>query len=186
MKTCLYAFLPAISLALSGQAVLAQSVKVHNNRVSVTDGVNKVEVDTREGNHVRVTDGTNQVEVNTGEGNRVEVKAKAYGAKAKVNTKVSRRPPQEPLSIAGSDEQYDEDCAGRDVDITGSNLKVTLRGECGSVGVNGSDNTVNIDSVARIEVVGTSNQVTWRSGLSERRPQIANTGSDNVIKHRSR
>ena len=190
----------ALVFSFWGPAALAQSATVHGNRVTVTDGTNKVDVDQAQGNRVKVTDGASQVEIDDGQGNRVKVTTGAKQANTstesvnvQVHSNARKHEPQrepardlEPLTIAGNDEHVKEDCAGRDVAISGNNLKVKLRGECAKVEVTGSDNTVDIDTVASIEVVGSANKVTWVTAPRDARPRISKTGSDNEVNRRHR
>ncbi|MBI5543993.1 MAG: DUF3060 domain-containing protein [Deltaproteobacteria bacterium] len=195
----------AIAFSFWGLAALGQSsATVQGNRIKVSDGVNTVDVDLSQGARVTATDGAGQVDVDDGQGNRVKVKAgatqvdtSAGGVSVKTHSHShgnARKPEHqraparalEPLSISGNDEKHDEDCAGRDVDVSGNDLKVTLRGECGRVEVSGNDNVVDLDVAADIEVVGNANKVTWARGPGTAKPKISKAGSDNEVKQRRR
>lgn len=72
-------------------------------------------------------------------------------------------------------------CAGRAVNVTGSNGRVNLLGRCPSVTVTGSGNTVQIEQVGRVVVTGSRNNVTWRKALTGTRPTLLVTGAGNRV-----
>lgn len=72
-------------------------------------------------------------------------------------------------------------CAGRAMNINGSNGRVNLLGRCPSVTVNGSGNTLQIEQVGKITVRGSRNNVTWRKALTGSRPTILTSGTGNRV-----
>ena len=81
------------------------------------------------------------------------------------------------FTVEGSAQTKTVDCAGRNAAITGSSNKLTFTGTCGSVSVNGSNNTIKIAKVGQISVNGSFNKVTWSSGS----PKTSNNGTGNTI-----
>jgi hypothetical protein len=84
--------------------------------------------------------------------------------------------------LEGSGEQSALDCDGGAAQITGTDNQVTLSGGCTLVKVEGSGNVVlaNMASKSAIEVVGTSNKVSWKAP-GEAKPRISSTGVGNSI-----
>jgi hypothetical protein len=66
--------------------------------------------------------------------------------------------------------------------ITGDNNKVQIHGDCSSLKVIGKDNTVAVERVGEIQMVGSSNRVTYVHALNGETPSIANIGQDNEAK----
>ncbi|MCA9567484.1 MAG: DUF3060 domain-containing protein [Myxococcales bacterium] len=76
-------------------------------------------------------------------------------------------PAAAPLVITGAGGAKNASCSpGQAVSVSGSNLAVTLTGDCGKLEVDGSSNAVAVDGVASVHVTGTSNKVTWARNLS--------------------
>jgi hypothetical protein len=71
--------------------------------------------------------------------------------------------------------------ANERVVISGSGNKVTLTGECGKVAVMGSKNIVAIDASAKIAVMGTDNEVTWKRGVGGKGPNVSRMGTNNKV-----
>ncbi len=72
---------------------------------------------------------------------------------------------------------------GQAVTVEGVRLKITLTGDCGAVRVKGSNNVISADGVARINVEGSANRITWSRNLSssERLP-VRTRGARNSVK----
>jgi hypothetical protein len=89
----------------------------------------------------------------------------------------------EPGEIAVNDNMQNHtfDCRGRSVSVGGNYNKVILRGECGSLTVDGTGNDVKLESVGAITTMGNNNNVTWARGLHGQNPRISNPGSNNKI-----
>jgi hypothetical protein len=66
--------------------------------------------------------------------------------------------------------------------IAGDNNKVQIHGDCSSLKVIGKNNTVEVERVGEIQMVGSSNRVTYVHALSGETPSIANIGQDNEAK----
>ncbi len=89
------------------------------------------------------------------------------------------------LAVDGAGRTVAEDCAGRDVTIDGAGHTVDLTGTCGNVEINGAGQTVNLEAVARVEVNGTDNRVTYVRGVKgKKKPKIARSGARNTVKRR--
>ncbi|MBO9661766.1 DUF3060 domain-containing protein [Dokdonella sp.] len=81
--------------------------------------------------------------------------------------------------MTGSDQSFEYDCAGDDVvNLTGSGNRIDLRGDCDTVNVYGSDNTVHAEALGIINVTGVGNQVFWSRGAQ---PRLNQTGSGNRL-----
>lgn len=84
----------------------------------------------------------------------------------------------ENLILDGTSENAMYDCNGREVEIgkdaTASNY--TLKGECKKLTVDGVSNTVNVEKVGEISVLGVSNTVIYGEGLGGKKPKIKKSG----------
>ncbi len=71
--------------------------------------------------------------------------------------------PRSPLTLAGDDQQRLEDCAGRDVTVTGDRSAYVLRGGCKSLTLRGDLLAVQgeLASGAKITVAGRGSIVSW-------------------------
>ncbi|WP_164019994.1 DUF3060 domain-containing protein [Pyxidicoccus trucidator] len=87
------------------------------------------------------------------------------------------------LEIVDSGRKVTLQCGkGGEAEITGSSNTVTLKGECKSVEVSGSDNKVRVEATSRIEVTGSGNTVAWERGPSKgKKPKVSNVGMNNAI-----
>lgn len=87
-----------------------------------------------------------------------------------------------PAKIGGGVSAVTYDCGNRSpIEIVSVDSTVTLNGSCGEVEVNGSANTVNLQTVASINATGTGNHITWQSGPGCGAPRISNPGNSNSI-----
>jgi len=87
-----------------------------------------------------------------------------------------------PAKIGGGVSALIYDCGKQSpIEIVTLDSTITLNGSCGEVEVNGSANTVNLQTVASIRATGTGNHITWQSGPGGAAPRISNPGSSNSI-----
>jgi len=87
------------------------------------------------------------------------------------------------LRIDGNEAERTFACEGRDVTVEGNGLEITLTGDCGVVKAVGNKNDLTIDGVARVEVVGNKNSVTWARNLSEtKKLPVSKMGAGNKVK----
>ena len=72
-------------------------------------------------------------------------------------------PPSGPLALAGNDQHRIEDCAGRDVTVTGDRSDYVLLGACKSLTLRGDLLTVQADlaAAAKVTVMGRGSIVSW-------------------------
>ncbi|MGW2524209.1 DUF3060 domain-containing protein [Streptomyces sp. NPDC001617] len=63
------------------------------------------------------------------------------------------------LKVSGTGVTQTIDCAGRDVVIDGGTNTLVFKGDCGTVTLNGSGNTVGVESVDTMKVKGQANTV---------------------------
>lgn len=85
------------------------------------------------------------------------------------------------VAISQSNLKKTFDCGGQEASIVGSQNEITLTGECSAVIVKGSQNTITIEAVGTIRVVGTMNKVTWQRSTTPKGPKVTRSGLDNVI-----
>lgn len=84
--------------------------------------------------------------------------------------------------IASNNQTLSLDGDGKPRVITGDNNKVQIHGDCSSLKVIGKDNTVEVERVGEIQMIGTSNRVAYVHSLNGETPSIANIGQDNEAK----
>ena len=87
-----------------------------------------------------------------------------------------------PAKIGGGVSALTYDCGNQSpIEIVTLDSTITLNGSCGDVEVNGSANTVNLQTVASIRATGTGNHITWQSGPGGAAPRITNPSGSNSI-----
>jgi hypothetical protein len=87
-----------------------------------------------------------------------------------------------PAKIGGGVSALTYDCGNQSpIEVVSLSSTITLNGSCGEVEVNGSANTVNLQTVAFIKASGTGNHITWQSGPGGTAPRITNPGGSNSI-----
>lgn len=72
-------------------------------------------------------------------------------------------------------------CKGRPVEISGTSNQFELYGDCPSLTIHGSENTVKVERVGRIRIEGTDNQVIWSRALAGAAPKSSTAGTGNKI-----
>jgi hypothetical protein len=89
------------------------------------------------------------------------------------------------LNIILSRQRTTQDCGdGKVVNINGYENDITLTGSCSKVTLNGWGNTIRIEEVAAIEVMGHTNAFTWERGRSVAQPAVQiDSGMDNSVRH---
>jgi hypothetical protein len=85
------------------------------------------------------------------------------------------------VAVSQSNLKKSFDCGGKEATIVGSQNELTLTGECPTLTVKGSQNTISVEAVGTIRVVGTMNKVTWQRSTIDKGPKITRSGLDNVI-----
>lgn len=84
-----------------------------------------------------------------------------------------------PHELTGTGQSFEQECEPGDaVRLTGSNNRLTLRGDCGAIEVNGTGNAVDAESLRAATIVGSDNQVRWSRG---ERPKLSQTGVNNRV-----
>lgn len=76
---------------------------------------------------------------------------------------------------------YTVACEGRDVDVTGAGVTLTLTGECGTVNVIGATNTITVEAVEAVEATGAGNTVRWGRAVGGDTPRVESTGFGNDV-----
>jgi hypothetical protein len=74
-------------------------------------------------------------------------------------------PGQSSLDVSGNNQSINANCGGGTARISGNGNRVTLRGPCSVLDLNGSFNAVAVEMApeGRIRVLGDANRVMWRS-----------------------
>jgi hypothetical protein len=86
------------------------------------------------------------------------------------------------VGISQSNQKKTIACGGQEATVTGSLNDIIFTGECPAVTIKGSENTISIETVGQIRVVGTKNKVTWQHAIGdEKAPRISKSGLGNVI-----
>lgn len=84
-----------------------------------------------------------------------------------------------PYELDGVGQVLGRECGGGDtIKVTGSNNQVSLYGECASLEVVGSGNSVHADALQSVIVSGTGNQIFWKTGSA---PKFSQTGTGNSL-----
>lgn len=86
--------------------------------------------------------------------------------------------------LDANDSSYSYVCGGDDwVAISGKDNTLRLTGECALVEINGSGNTITIESVGSIRVTGNNNDIRYtRTRDGKSKPVIKNKGAANTIR----
>jgi hypothetical protein len=84
--------------------------------------------------------------------------------------------------IASSNQTLSLNGDGKPRVITGDSNKVQIHGDCSSLKVIGKSNTVEVERVGDIQMIGNSNRVGYVRALNGDTPTIANIGQDNEAK----
>jgi hypothetical protein len=119
----------------------------------------------------------------SGEGESVGISVSEHCGKQKVKVGGLTVETNDSASIIinGSNQTRTIKCEGDSVRVNGSNNDLRLRGECGKVNVIGFYNTMKIEAVAVISLLGSHNDVAWERGVGRNTPRISNLGSYNDI-----
>lgn len=91
------------------------------------------------------------------------------------------------VNINLSHHQTTQDCGdGRNVNINGFQNDITLTGCCGKITMNGWGNTIHVDEVASIEIMGHTNMLFWKHGRNAARPRVQiDSGENNSVRHQT-
>ena len=89
--------------------------------------------------------------------------------------------PAAKVEVMTSDQKVNYKGEGRHFEITGNSDQITIAGNCSKVEVLGHNNTITLDTVANITLVGNNNLVTYRQGPNGGQPQIETVGENNQV-----
>lgn len=89
------------------------------------------------------------------------------------------------LSIMENSRKDTIDCAGGSPSIDGDNNELNFTGECSAIAVGGNGNTISIEAVGAISVLGNNNKVVWARAMKGVRPVVSNFGKGNTIQPRA-
>jgi hypothetical protein len=84
--------------------------------------------------------------------------------------------------IASNNQTLSMNGDGKPRIITGDNNKIQIHGDCSSLKVIGNSNTVEVERVGDIQMIGASNRVAYVRTLNGDTPTIANIGQGNEAK----
>jgi hypothetical protein len=84
--------------------------------------------------------------------------------------------------IASNNQTLSMNGDGKPRVITGDNNKIQIHGDCSSLKVIGNSNTVEVERVGDIQMIGASNRVSYVRTLNGDTPTVANIGQDNEAK----
>ncbi len=90
---------------------------------------------------------------------------------------------KEVLVIKESKEAQVFNAEGQDVTVNGNHNQVSIKGTCHALTVSGSNNVIQVASVASIALSGTDNEVTWGTASGGEKPQITDLGKNNRVSH---
>jgi hypothetical protein len=85
------------------------------------------------------------------------------------------------ITISGHDLKRTVTCRGNNVVIDANDSVLTLKGECNEVQVNGSTNTITIDTVASILLNSADNTVRWRKATQGEKPKLVDKSTGNKV-----
>jgi hypothetical protein len=88
---------------------------------------------------------------------------------------------KEVLVVKDNQETKTVDAKGQDVTVNGNRNKLTITGECHALTLSGDLNFVTVEAVASISITGGGNEVTYQKAVDGEKPQITDTGKDNVV-----
>jgi Protein of unknown function (DUF3060) len=95
--------------------------------------------------------------------------------------KASAKAPKK-LVLSGVNAKQKKVCTpGSEVEINGSGLTVSLKGECGAITLNGTNNKLEAEAFASIQVDGVNNAVTWRRPIGDKEPEVSVNGVGNQV-----
>jgi hypothetical protein len=104
----------------------------------------------------------------------------AVGLCALVTTGIGEASAQ--VGVTQSNQKKTIACGGQDAAVTGSLNDIIFTGDCPSVTIKGSENTISIEATGQIRVVGTKNKVTWQRVIGDdKTPRVSSSGLGNVI-----
>src|SRR4029450_1819977 len=90
---------------------------------------------------------------------------------------------REDLVIQGVDVERTFTCDERDVMITGTSHRLTLRGSCRKVTVFGTGHVIHVEGLGTAWLAGIDNRLEWERALRGERPDITVTGDGNRAVH---
>jgi hypothetical protein len=91
--------------------------------------------------------------------------------------------PAEDVTIHGVDVERTLACDGRDVIVYGTGHRLTLRGRCPYLRVQGTGHVVHVETLGRADLMGVENRLEWERALEGTEPRIAIAGAGNRAVH---
>jgi hypothetical protein len=85
------------------------------------------------------------------------------------------------VPVAGNNLTVVLDGQGRNFLVSGNHDDVRINGDCKSVRVMGNQNTVHLERVDEISVIGAQNKLFYQSGLTKSVPSVSQTGAQNRV-----
>lgn len=160
------------------------------SKVEVRQGAGGTQVEVRQGgpgSSVKVNvpadeedEESSKVEVK-GSGSSVKVQTKPAPAPAASAPTAKVKAPKK-LVLSGVNAKQKKTCEpGAAVEINGTGMTITLKGECGAITLNGTNNKVAAEAFGSIQVEGVNNAVTWKRPLGDKEPEVSVNGVGNQV-----
>src|SRR5215831_20704097 len=83
------------------------------------------------------------------------------------------------IVIGGHDLKRTADCNGNSVVVDANDSLITLKGECNEIRVNGSTNTITVDTVASIVLNSADNTIRWKKAAKGDKPKVVDRSTGN-------
>ena len=103
-----------------------------------------------------------------------------YGASTSTLNAARSRTPDD-IVVGGHDLRKTVDCAGNNVVIDANYSVITIRGECNELRVNGSTNSITVNSVASIVLNSADNTVRWKKAAKGDKPKVVDKSTGNKV-----
>ena len=85
------------------------------------------------------------------------------------------------IVIKGHDLRKTVDCGGNDVVVEANDSVIIVRGECNELRVNGSTNTITVNTVASIVLNSADNTVRWKKAAKGNKPTVVDRSTGNKV-----
>jgi len=103
-------------------------------------------------------------------------------AKGHSHHRESRPAPVRDIEINGIGKNRTITCHGENVEVSGIDNHVYVKGECHELSVSGNSNFCQVEAVRVISVSGNENEVAWKHALGGDDPRIDESGNDNKVR----
>jgi hypothetical protein len=178
MSKAMHSLFVALTVCFALAAGAQNTVQMgKDGKVKLQSGSSKIEVN-KDGKKTTIesSDSTG-VEVETDdddEGTRTRTSTSSSSSSSSSSSMVE---------LVGTARNQKVACSGNtEVVIKGASNNITITGDCKSVKVVGSANSVTLDTVAEIDVKGSANNVSWKKASGgAKQPKVDNAGVANNV-----